>query len=95
MEIEVLEVKPLSADGRPLRGFASVKVGDWIIHDWRIVQKPGERVWVSVPQVSWKDRTGTVRYRALLSISGELRQQIEVAILSAWKKEMHNGRVPH
>ena len=85
-EIKVVEVKSMN-DGRPLKAFVSVQVGDWIIYDWRVVQQPGQRAWVSVPQVSWKDNDGKVKYKALLSIPGGLKQRIEVAILSAWERE--------
>ena len=85
MEIEVTEIRLLDNE-RPLKAFCDVKIGDWIVYDWRIVKHDGERAWVSVPQVSWKSPDGKLRYRALLSIPGELKQRIEVAILSAWEK---------
>ena len=89
--IKVVEIRNLN-DGRPLKAYVSVQVGDWIIYDWRIVKKDDQRAWVSVPQVSWKDTEGKVRYKALLSIPGELKQRIEVVILSAWEKEIKNGQ---
>lgn len=89
-EVKVIEIRPLS-DGRPLKAFADVRVGDWIIYDWRITKQDGQRAFVSVPQTSWKNHDGKVRYRALLSIPGELKQRIEVAILSAWEKENHGA----
>ena len=85
-EVKVLEIRSIT-DGRPLKAFADVQVNDWVIYDWRIVKHDGQRAWVSVPQVSWKSPDGKVRYRALLSIPGELKQRIEVAILSAWEKK--------
>jgi DNA-binding cell septation regulator SpoVG len=91
MEVKVIKIRLLS-DGRPLKAFVSVQVGDWVIYDWRIVKHDGQRAWVSVPQTSWKDRDGKVKYRALLSIPGEIKQRIEVAILSAWEKELKNGK---
>jgi len=93
MNINVLKIRSLN-DGRPLKAFADVQVGDWIIYDWRITKQDGQRVWVSVPQTSWKDRDGKVRYRALLSIPGELKQRIDVAILSAWEKEKRSENQP-
>jgi DNA-binding cell septation regulator SpoVG len=88
--IEVTEIHLLN-DGRPLKAFASIQIGDWIIHEWRIIQQPRQRAFVSVPQTSWRDREGKIRYRALLSIPGELKQRIEVAILSAWEKELEKN----
>lgn len=85
-EVKVIDIRPLN-NGRPLKAFVDVQVGDWIIYDWRIIKKDGLRAWVSVPMASWKDLDHKVRYRALLSIPDELKQRIEVAILSAWEKE--------
>jgi len=90
-EIKVVEFNLLNNGDKPLKAFASVQVGDWVINDWRVIQKPGQRAWVSVPQTSWKDKEGKIQYRALLSIPGELKQRIEVAILSAWEKEKANA----
>jgi len=89
-EIKIIEIKPL-LNGGPLRAYVTISVGSWVIYDWRIIQRDGERILVSVPQTSWKNREGQVRYRALLSIPGEQKQRIEFAILSAWKKEIENG----
>ena len=86
-ELKVIEIRALN-DERPLKAFADVEVGGWIINEWRIIKHEGQRAYVSVPQASWKNRDGRVKYRALLSIPGELKQRIEVAILSAWEKEL-------
>ena len=86
IEIKVIEIR-LLGDDRPIKAFVDVQIGDWIIHDWRILKRNDERAWVCVPQVSWKDPNGKVKYRSLLSIPRELQQRVEVAILSAWEKE--------
>jgi len=90
-EIKIIEIKPL-LNGGLVRAYVTVSVGDWIVYDWRVIQREGERILVSVPQTSWKNREGQVRYRALLTIPGELKQRIEVAILSAWEKENPSER---
>ena len=90
MDIKVIQIRALN-DGRSLRAFVDVQVGDWIIFEWRIIKKDGQRVSVSVPMATWKDFDHKVRYRALLSIPDELKQRIEVAILSAWEKENQNA----
>ncbi len=92
-EVKVIKIRLLN-DGRPLRAFVDVQVGDWIIHEWRIIKKDRQRAWVSVPMASWKDFDHKVRYRALLSIPDELKQRIEVAILSAWEKEERSENKP-
>ena len=89
MEVKVLDIR-LMPMGRPVRAYVDIKLDNWILYDWRIIKRDGERAFVSVPQTSWKDQNGKVKYRALLSIPGELKQRIEIAILSAWEMEQKN-----
>ncbi len=89
-KIEVINFRLLPGNG-PIKALADILVGDWDIYEWRIHQASGQRAQVLYPHVSWKNKEGHVRYRALLSIPGELRQRIEVAILSAWEKERESG----
>ena len=91
MNIRVVEIRPLS-DGRPLRAFADVQVGDWIIYDFRVVQRSGEKASVLPPQVSWRDpQTGQIKYKGVLTIPPEQKQRIDVMILSAYQKEMEKN----
>ena len=90
-EIKIIEIRLLN-DGRSLRAFVDVQVGDWIIYEWRVIKKDGQRAWVSVPMASWKDLNHKVRYRALLSVPDEWKQRIELAILSAWEEENTGGK---
>lgn len=90
MDIEVIGLKVIDGSSRSLKAIADVRVGDWLIYNWKIIQQNGCRAQVEIPQVSWRDSSGQLRYRKLLSIPGELRQRIEVAILSAWEKGKTN-----
>ena len=85
-DIQVVEIR-LLPPGRDLKAFASVRVGEWTFHDFRITQESGHRAAVLMPQVSWRDKGGVLRFRSLLSIPGDLRQRIETAILSAWEEK--------
>ncbi len=88
MDIEVLTIKFLDSN-RSLKAFADIRVGDWIIHDFRVVKQNGQRVSVNPPQVSWREpETGEIRYKGILTIPSEQKQRIEVAILSAFQEEM-------
>ena len=87
MTIRVIEIRPLK--GRPLRAFADVQVGDWVIHDFRIIKQDGRKAFVSPPQVSWKDaETGQIRYKGILTIPPEQKQRIDTEILHAYQEEM-------
>jgi len=88
-DVEVLQFK--HRDGSFLKAYVTVRVGDWIIHEWRVVKRDGCRAQVDFPQATWRSPDGRVRYQNLLDIPGELKQRIEVAILAAWEKERENG----
>ena len=91
VKIEVTALKLLSGDS-PLKAIADIRLGDWEIYNWRIVQQNSNRAQVFTPQTAWVGPGGHLRYRALLSIPGALRQRIEVAILSAWEEEKNHGK---
>jgi len=88
VEIKVLDIR-LMTPGRSLKAFADVQVGDWIIHDFRVIKQNGQKAFVSPPQVSWKDpETGEIRYKGILTIPSEQKQRIDVQILSVFQREM-------
>lgn len=95
MTIEVLEIRLLNGD-RSLKAFCDIKVDAWIIHDFRVTKQNGQKVFVSPPQVSWRDpKTGDIKYKGILTIPPEHKQRIDMEILSAFQKEMekrHNGK---
>jgi hypothetical protein len=88
--IEVLAIRRTNSE-KPLKAFVDLRIGDWTVCDFRIVKQNGQRAWVSPPQASWKDDSGGVHYRSILSFPSELKQRIDVAVLSAWEKETSNG----
>lgn len=91
LNVKVLEIRPLNNE-RPLKAFADIQVNDWIIYDWRIVKQDGQRVFVSPPQVSWKDpETGQIKYKGILTIPPEQKQRIDTEILHAYQEEMEKG----
>ncbi len=91
--IEVVEIKKV--DGGRLRAYVTVKVDDWLIHDWRIVQKPGEAAWVSCPETTWRGSNGKIYYRQLLTIPAEMMQRITLKILARWEEEKTSEAQKH
>ena len=88
MQIQIIEMRLLYGD-RPLRAFCDVKVNDWVICDFRVIKQNGQRVFVSPPQVSWKDpETGIIKYKGVLTIPSEQKQRIDTEILHAYQMEL-------
>ncbi|MGH7963611.1 MAG: septation protein SpoVG family protein [Candidatus Binatia bacterium] len=83
--VQVLAIKPLSNAGN-LRAFASVKLGDIIIHDCRVVQQPGQRAWVSLPQCEYT-RDSEKKYAAIVELSDTLKRELSHVVLTAWEQE--------
>jgi hypothetical protein len=83
--IEVLKVTPIPNGGN-LKAYATVRVGHWTIHGTRVVQQPGQRAWVSLPQAEGKpDSSGKRTWWAVIECADKaLKQAIETAVLKAW-----------
>ena len=91
MEVELIEVRPIVSNG-PIKAFVDIKLGDLVIHEFRIIKKDGQRLQIQAPIASCRTKDGIIRYRSLFSAPAELMQRIEVTILSAWEKGLRNGK---
>jgi DNA-binding cell septation regulator SpoVG len=77
-------------DGKTLKALADIELpGGLTIRDLRILQHPGEKAFVVGPQCSWKDpSTGRILYRTLITFPNQMKQDLELALLSEWKREL-------
>jgi DNA-binding cell septation regulator SpoVG len=92
MSIEILTIR-LTTTNSSLRAFVDVKVGDWIVNDWRVWQQNG-RAYVSVPQSSWKDPSGQLKFKPILKLPDDQLEKLQTAILFAYHQELEktNGK---
>jgi DNA-binding cell septation regulator SpoVG len=78
--IEVIAVSALSAGN--LKAMASVQIGPaLIVHKCRVIQQPGQKAWISMPQERWEGADGQPRYTALVELTGSLKTRVEAVIL--------------
>jgi len=70
-----------------LLGFASVRVGQLIINDCRVVQQPGQDAWVSLPQNSYVNKDGETKYAPIVECPKEWKEAIQEAVLTAWENQ--------
>jgi DNA-binding cell septation regulator SpoVG len=92
--VEVLEVRRLSGDGN-LRAFAKVRIGCLVIHGCRVIQQPGQRAWVALPQVPARakaDGSGAGWYPVVEVTNRSVMDQVRDAVLAAWDEQ--SERVP-
>jgi DNA-binding cell septation regulator SpoVG len=85
MNVEVIEIRLLN-NGKPLKAFADIRVGNWIIRDFRVVQHNGGRAYVETPLRSWRDSNGVIQFKNILTLPKDLKWQIESAILAEYQK---------
>ena len=82
--VEILAVRPLTNAGN-FRAFASVRIGEVMIHDFRIVQQPGQRAWVSPPQREY-EKDGQKKYAAIVELSDALKREVSRVVLAAGER---------
>jgi hypothetical protein len=81
---DVLEVRRLEGHGN-LRAFAKVRLGAVVIHGCRVIQQPGQKAWVALPQVPARakaDGSGAGWYPVI---------EITTAVLEAWGNQSINA----
>jgi len=64
-----------------------LKLNDIEIRGFRIIREDGKDPWVSVPQVSYKDNEGKIKYFNMIGVSRGAKDLITEKVLAAW-----NGR---
>ncbi|MBC8461116.1 MAG: hypothetical protein H8D67_24285 [Deltaproteobacteria bacterium] len=80
--VEILEIKPI--ENGNLKAFVKLKIGDVVFHDFRIVQQPNQRAWVSAPVSTWVDEAEQARYKTIIELPPKLKREISEAVLNAY-----------
>ena len=79
--MEVLSIHAVAGAGN-LRGLVTVRLGALVIHGWRVVQQPGQRAYVSVPQQQNRDG----RWFPLVEVRNpDLLAEVRRAVLESWE----------
>lgn len=88
-DIEVIGIKPIMGRGN-LKAFADIRIGALEIHGLRIVQQPGQRAWVSMPQAEY-ERDGVKCYAPMVKIHDKtLKDAVANVVLMSWQKEIRS-----
>lgn len=86
-EVKVIEIRPFN-DGRPVRAFVDIQLGNVVIRDFRVMKENSKRLYVKVPFSTYKDQTGQLKFRPIVVLPDEVRGEIDLAILNAYQGEM-------
>ena len=87
MTPRVVEIHRLTGTGN-LKAFATVEVPPWTIRGCRIVQQPGQRAYVALPQ----EKAADGRYWPILQTSdSNLKDAIQAAVLHEWNRDQNEN----
>lgn len=79
LSVTVIKVTPVPTPGN-LRAFADVQIGPLVVTGCRVIQQPGQRPWVSMPQTQADDG----RWFPVLRTDDDLlRAQVRDRVLAA------------
>jgi len=84
-KIEVIEITPLTDRGA-LKAYVTIRAGECIINDCRIIKERDKEPWLSMPVISYKDKFGSTRYRNLIRFIDEnYNNEIAQVAIAAWQ----------
>lgn len=85
LDIIVEQLRPVNGSGN-LRAFLDLILPDGTeVKNCRIVQQPGQRPWLSLPQSEWVGKDGNKRYTTLVKLPSDLHQAAERAAIEAFQ----------
>ena len=79
LSVTVLKVTPVGTPGN-LRALADITIGPLVIHSCRVIQQPGQRPWVAMPQTQAADGRW---YPVIRTDDDALRQNVRDRVLAA------------
>jgi hypothetical protein len=87
--IEILDLRRVENAGN-VRTFVSLRIGGVTLRGCKIVQQPGQRPWLAMPDRQWTAADGKVKYSAIVELTATLKQRVGEVALAAW--EARSGR---
>jgi DNA-binding cell septation regulator SpoVG len=82
-KIEIIKITPITTGGS-LRAFVSVRIGALTVHDFRVVQQPGQHAWVSAPQKEL-NKDGNRKFFPVVELTEPLKKIVSDKVLEAWR----------
>lgn len=81
MKVHIENIRPVKNGN--LKAFVSIRIGPLLMHDWRVIQQPNQRAYVSPPQAEFTGADGRKRFKPLLECPPEWKDEIQIAVLAA------------
>ena len=77
---------------KSIRAAASINIGGFAVHGIRVFEKD-DQLWVSMPQNSYKNANGDVKYDDVFHpVTAEARQELHSAVLAEYQQALQNSQ---
>jgi hypothetical protein len=86
MDISVLDIRILPGH-KSTRAFVDVGIEKMIVRDFRIYQTNGKPS-IRNPFTSYKDRTGEINFREIITLPPNVQSEVNAMILSAYFRRL-------
>ena len=75
-----------------IRAAASINIGGFAVHGIRVFEKD-DQLWVSMPQNSYKNANGEVKYDDVFHpVTAEARKELHSAVLAEYQQALQNAQ---
>ena len=77
---------------KSIRAAASLNIGGFAVHGIRVFEKD-DQLWVSMPQNSYKNANGDVKYDDVFHpVTAEARKELHSAVLAEYQQALQNAQ---
>ena len=77
---------------KSIRAAASLNIGGFAVHGIRVFEKD-DQLWVSMPQNSYKNANGEVKYDDVFHpVTAEARKELHSAVLAEYQQALQNAQ---
>ena len=77
---------------KTIRAVASLNIGGFAVHGIRVFEKD-DQLWVSMPQNSYKNANGEVKYDDVFHpVTAEARKELHSAVLAEYQQALENSQ---
>lgn len=77
---------------KSIRAAASLNIGGFAVHGIRVFEKD-DQLWVSMPQNSYKNANGEVKYDDVFHpVAAEARKELHSAVLAEYQQALENSQ---
>lgn len=85
MEVTVGQFKPTTKEGN-LKTWVNIIIGGVQINECKIIQQPGQRAFVAMPDREYQQPDGKKAYYPIVKLTDELKDKVRDVVIPAWEE---------